>query len=134
MNYPDNQKPAPFARVPDKVGCKHYHLYVAMTEDGPVHYAMGLDDEGDEFEIEIHEGCAKLLTHNRNYLMLTDQNLADMRGLIEWAKDDCQAWAETEMGKAFNAMLAGELSVEDEAAVRAQFDRLLGTRREVLVQ
>ena len=128
MNYPDDEEPSPFARVPDKVGSKHYHLYVAMTEEGPVYYTMGIDDEGDEFEIEFDDGCAKVLTHNRQYLMLSAANLMNIKALNDWAAEEYQKWAETPLEKNFEKMAAGDLSEEKEATVRAEYDLVVGSR------
>ena len=105
-----------------------------MTWDGPFYYSMGVDEERDEFEIEFDEGCAKLLTHNRNYLMLSDEHLEKLVTLNKFAEAEYLEWAASDMGKDFEALAKDELSGGEEAQVRAKYAAAIDTRRKVLVQ
>ncbi len=131
MSFSEDDKPAPFVKVPDKVGCRHYHLYAAMEWEGPIYYALCIDAEHDEFEVEFGDDGVSILTHNRNYIILTYDQLTDIATLTEWAAAEYLEWTESEMGQTFEALKKEALSPQQLTDAKKKYGPLIGTRKRV---
>lgn len=89
--------------VAQKKGCDAYTLYVTYTEDGPMHDAVCIDAEHDEFEVDFDDGCASIHTAKFKYLMLRPEQLRRLANLIEKAEKNFQVWSDSRMRQEFDA-------------------------------
>lgn len=88
-----------FVTIKHKKGSEPFGLYVTYTTEGPQYDAVGVDAELDEFEIQIDDGCARLLVNKLKYLVLDLDALQRMADLVEAAEEHYESWLETEMGR-----------------------------------
>ncbi|MEY8839150.1 hypothetical protein AB9K41_09000, partial [Cribrihabitans sp. XS_ASV171] len=88
-----------FVTIKHKKGSEPFGLYVTNTAEGPLYDAVGIDAEQDEFEIQIDDGCARLLVDKLKYLVLNPDALQQMADLVEAAEEHYESWLETEMGR-----------------------------------
>jgi hypothetical protein len=90
-----------FITIPDKAGSEAYALYVTITNEGPMYDTVGIDREGDEFEVTFESGCATFEVREMKWLILDAEQLVALARLIEAAEHHYQAWCHTEMGQEY---------------------------------
>lgn len=81
-----------FITVSHRKGSIAYRLYATLTTEGPSYDSLGVDSEGDEFEVTFDDGCVTIETKEISWLTLNTEHLLALASLSEAAETAFEAW------------------------------------------